>query len=242
MIIKTLLSPKIFYHWCYLLQPWILLLCLIMFIYGLTDGLLFVPPDYQQGDAFRIIYIHVPAAFMSLFIYAIMAISATIYLIWKIKIAEIIAKVSAPIGVLFTGLTLVVGSIWGKPTWGTFWIWDARLTSELILLFIYFGIIAIRSAIPEPTLAAKASSVITLIGLVNIPIIHFSVDWWHTLHQGPTLFKLGRPAIAANMMWPLLAMMAAFFLYYVWVMMIKIRIELIKREKNTAWVKLIIKG
>jgi len=148
--------------------------------------------------------------------------------------------VAAPLGAIFTLLTLITGSLWGRPTWGTFWIWDARLTSELILLFIYAGIIALRSAIPEPSLAARASGVMTLVGLVNLPIIHYSVTWWHTLHQGATILKLGQPSIAPAMLSPLLAMIAGYVFYCAWVIILKVRRELLVREKHTTWVKNII--
>jgi len=180
-----------------------------------VDGLLFAPADYQQGDAFRIMYLHVPAAIWSLGVYMMMSISVLFFFIWKIKLADIIAKVSAPVGVIFTVICLVTGSIWGRPTWGTWWIWDARLTSELLLLFIYFGIMALRSAIPNPQLAARASGVFTLIGLVNIPIIHYSVNWWNTLHQGASL-SLTNATIAPSMLHPLIAMIVGFLFYYGW--------------------------
>ena len=232
-----LASPKTCYQWCCLLQPWVITLCLLAFSVGLVDALLFAPPDYQQGNVYRIIYLHVPAAIMSLGVYVIMAIAVIIHLIWKIKVADGIAKVSAPLGAMFTGLTLLAGALWGKPTWGTFWIWDARLTSELILLFIYFGVMAIRSAIPDASLAARASGIVTLVGVVNIPIIHYSVDWWNTLHQGATLFKLGKPTMATSMLIPLLVMLFAFVFYYLWMLLMGLRSEILEKEKETAWVK-----
>lgn len=211
------------------------------FAYGLVGGLWQAPADYQQGDAYRVIFIHVPAAAWSLGIYVMMSSAALVYLIWKIKIADIVAKLSAPIGASFTLLALITGSIWGKPTWGTWWIWDARLTSELILLFIYGGIIALRSAIPEPPLASQVSNILTLVGLVNIPIIHYSVDWWQTLHQGATILKLSAPSIATSMLYPLLAMLIAFFLYYLLVLLMGLRYELLKREQQTHWVQQLLK-
>lgn len=243
MIIKrkvTFLSPKTCYHWCCRLQPWIMILCLITFTFGLVDGLFFAPPDYQQGDAYRIMFIHVPAAILSLSVYVIMTVAAIVHLVWKLKIADIVAKASAPLGTLFCVITLITGSLWGKPTWGTYWIWDARLTSELILLFIYFSIIALRSAIPQPSLAARASALVTVIGVVNIPIIHYSVVWWHTLHQGATILSFNRPAIASDMLLPLLSMIAAYVFYYLWMMLVKMRYELLLREKNTSWVKEVV--
>lgn len=238
---KKIVSPKEAYHISLWLQPWMMAFCLISVGYGLIDGLWFAPPDYQQGDVYRIIYLHVPAAILSLMIYVFISIMVAIHFIWKIKIADIIAKVGAPLGLIFTLLTLVTGSLWGKPTWGTFWIWDARLTSELILFFIYCAVIALRQAIPDPQLAAKASGLFTLIGLVNIPIIHYSVNWWHTLHQGATLLKFGAPSIAPSMLHPLLAMVAAYLFYFIWMLLMNIRRELLIKEKNTAWVNALIK-
>ena len=233
-------SPKTCYRLCVWVQPWAMLLCLLGFTYGIIDGLWLAPPDYQQGDAYRIIFLHVPAAIMSLLVYVVMSVAVIFHFIWKIKVADWVAKTSAKLGVLFTIITLITGSLWGKPTWGTFWIWDARLTSELILLFIYFGIIALRAAIPEPLLASRASGLMTLIGLVNIPIIHYSVNWWHTLHQGATLLQLSKPTIAPSMLHPLLIMIAAYLFYFIWMLAANIRRELLVKEKNTAWVKTLL--
>ena len=236
-LIQKLASPKMCYEGCCRLQPWIMVVCLLTLTLGLVDGLFFAPPDYQQGDVYRIMFLHVPAAILSLGIYIVMTVAVIMYFIWKIKVADIIAKVSAPLGAMFTLITLITGALWGKPTWGTFWIWDARLTSELILLFIYFGMIALRSAIPEPVLAARASGVMTLVGMVNIPIVHYSVLWWNTLHQGATILKLGMPSISPHMLMPLLLMIVAYIFYYLWMLCIKIRYELLVREKKAHWVK-----
>lgn len=229
-------SPKTSYRWAKKLQPWFALVCLFAFTYGLIDGLLFAPADYQQGDAFRIMYLHVPAAICSLGIYVVMSAAVIFFFVWKIKVADIIACASASIGAIFTLICLVTGSIWGRPAWGAWWIWDARLTSELLLLFIYFGIIALRQAIPNPQLAARSSGVLTLIGLINIPIIHYSVIWWNTLHQGVSL-SFSNTTIFPSMLYPLIAMIFAFLFYYLWVLCIHIRSELLLREKNTAWVR-----
>ena len=236
-IVYKAASPKTCYDWAGRIFPWVLILTLGTFGYGLLAGLGLAPPDYQQGDAYRIIFIHVPSAAWSLGIYVMMSAAALIHLVWKIKIADIVAKLSAPIGASFTVLALITGSIWGKPTWGTWWIWDARLTSELILLFIYGGIIALRAVMPQPQLVSQASGILTLVGLVNIPIIHFSVDWWQTLHQGATVLKLSSPSIAGSMLHPLLAMLAAFFCYYLTLLLIGLRYELLKREQQSHWVK-----
>lgn len=239
--IHKLGSPKTCYLLAQRLQPWVALLCLCCFTYGLIGALWLSPPDYQQGDVYRIIYIHVPAAIMSLAIYMTMTFAVIVHFIWKIKVADIAAKVSAPLGACITLLTLITGSIWGKPTWGTYWIWDARLTSELILFFIYISIIALRSAIPEKELSARASGILTLIGMVNIPIIHYSVNWWQTLHQGATLLKLSTPSIAPNMLRPLLAMILSMVFYYIWYLLTMLRYELLCREKNTHWIQSIVR-
>ncbi len=229
-------SPQTTYRWAKRTQPYISVACLAAFAYGLLGALLWAPADYQQGEVFRIIYIHVPAAVMSLLVYSVMAVSALLFFVWKIKVADSVAKVSAPIGAVFTLVALVTGSIWGKPTWGTYWIWDARLTSELVLLFVYLGIIVLRQSLPDATHGAKASGLLTLVGTVNLPIIHYSVVWWHTLHQGATILKLSKPSIAPNMLHPLLGMLLAYLLYYVWVLLIKLRLELLLRESKTKWV------
>jgi heme exporter protein C len=228
-------SPKVSFLWAGWVLPWLSIVALACFTYGLVGGLWQAPSDYQQGEVYRIIFIHVPAAAWSLGVYVAMSAAALVYLIWKLKVADIIAKLSAPIGASFTFLALFTGAIWGKPTWGTWWIWDARLTSELILLFIYAGVISLRSLIPEPKLAAQTSSALILVGMVNIPIVHYSVIWWQTLHQGPSILKLSTPSIAASMLYPLLAMLLAFFLYYLIVLMIGLRYEILKREQQTHW-------
>ncbi|MCK5664158.1 MAG: heme ABC transporter permease, partial [Thiotrichaceae bacterium] len=176
-------SPKYFYFLSGRLIPWFAWSCLAVMLVGLYYGLFEAPPDYQQGESYRIMFVHVPAAWMSMFIYMVMAVAGGIGLIWHIKLAEIMAASSAPIGASFTFLALVTGALWGKPMWGTWWVWDARLTAELILLFLYLGVIALNSAIEDKRTAARASGVLALVGVVNIPIIHYSVEWWNTLHQ-----------------------------------------------------------
>jgi heme exporter protein C len=199
-------SPKYFYDISLGISSWSAVVCIILLLAGLYGGLVYAPPDYQQGDSFRIMYIHVPSAWMSLFIYMIMAGSGAVGLIWHIKVADVIARSSAPLGASFTFLTLVTGSIWGKPMWGTWWVWDARLTSELILLFLYLGYIALQSAFSDRRVAARAGAILALVGVINIPIIHYSVEWWSTLHQGPTVTKLSAPSIHISMLIPLLFM------------------------------------
>ena len=235
-------SPPWFYRVSGKLIPWMSLLCAALIIYGLYGGLVVAPPDYQQGDSFRIIYIHVPAALLSMFIYVVMAVAGGISLIWRMKMADVVLISSAPIGAVFTVIALATGSLWGKPMWGTWWTWDARLTSELLLLFLYLGIIALHNAVEDRQSAARAVSVLALVGVVNIPIIHYSVVWWNTLHQGATIMRLDGPAIDESMRWPLFAMIAAFYLYYFIVLMLRARGEVLNRESRSRWVRELVAG
>jgi heme exporter protein C len=230
-------SPPHFYNLAGRLLPWLAVACGLLMLAGLSGGLVLAPRDYQQGDSYRIIFIHVPSAWMSMFVYVVMATAGAVGLIWRVKLADVIAASSAPIGASFTFLALATGSLWGKPMWGAWWVWDARLTSELILLFLYLGIIALRSAIEERGHAAKASAVLALVGVVNIPIIHYSVMWWNTLHQGPTVTKLDAPSIHLSMLIPLLMMALAFKLLYFCVVLMRARCEVLSRERDSAWVK-----
>jgi heme exporter protein C len=213
----------------------------LLIAYGAYAGLFVAPPDYQQGDAFRIIYVHVPSAYLSMMAYMIMAGSAGIGLIWRIKLAHAVAAGAAPIGASFTFLALVTGAIWGRPMWGTWWEWgDPRLTSELILLFLYFGYMALRSAIDDTSKADKASAVLAMVGAINVPIIHFSVEWWSSLHQGPTLVRQGGPAIENDMLYPLLAMIVGFTLVFAALLLRRVRAEVLYRERRTHWVRELI--
>lgn len=202
---------------------------------GAYGGLFVAPSDYQMGDAFRILYIHAPAAYMSMAIYVIMAVTSAIGMIWRIKLAFAISAASAPLGAWFTALALASGAIWGQPMWGTWWVWDARLTSELILLFLYFGYMGLRAAYDDPNQADRASGIIAIVGVINVPIIKFSVDWWNTLHQPATISKLDNPSITADMLWPLLVMIVAFNLFYGAVLMNRFRCEILNRERNARW-------
>ena len=204
---------------------------------GLYGGLVAAPPDYQQGESYRIIYVHVPSAWMSMFIYVVMAGASAIALVWRIKLAEVIAIESAPVGASFTFLALVTGALWGKPMWGTYWVWDARLTSELVLLFLYFGVIGLHAAIEDRRAAGRAAGLFAIVGVVNIPIIHYSVEWWHTLHQGPTVTKLSAPSIHASMLVPLLLMAVSFKLFYLTVLLQRTRSGVLERERNAGWVR-----
>ena len=230
-----LASPPHFYRIAGLTIPWFAWPALALILLGLWGGLIKAPMDYQQGEGFRIFYVHVPSAIMSMFIYSTMAIAAGIGLIWRMKLAHAVAAASAPIGAWFTFCALATGSLWGKPMWGTWWVWDARLTSELILLFLYLGYIALRSSIDDPQRADRASAVLALVGVINLPIIHYSVVWWNSLHQGSTMFNPG--AMSIEMKWPALAMLFGFMLYYGAVLFVRLRAEVIRRERNAAWLR-----
>jgi heme exporter protein C len=214
----------------------------IAIVCGLIGGLGLAPPDYQQGDAFRIIYVHVPSAYMSLFCYTTMAVAGAIGLIWRIKMAYALAAATAPIGASFTALALVTGSLWGKPMWGTYWAWDPRLTSELILLFLYAGVMSLRPAFEDPARGDRAAALLAIVGVVNVPIIHFSVQWWNSLHQGATIAKIGKSEIAGSMLWPLLTMLLGFMCFYGAVVCIRLRGEVLNRERQSAWVREAIKS
>ncbi len=233
---KKLASPREFYRVSGYCLPWVWSLFAVAFAVGLLDGLVFAPSDYQQGHAYRIMFVHVPSAMLSLGIYLLIASCALVNLVWRIKLADVIATVSAPLGALFAGLALLTGALWGKPMWGTWWIWDARLTSELILLFLYFGLIALRTGIPDQDRAAKACSILALVGVIDLPIIHYSVYWWNTLHQQSTLLRMGAPTIDLPMLVPLLAMIVAFGAYFAALMLMRARNELLHRERRSQWV------
>lgn len=230
-------SPPYFYAMAGRWMPWLVGLFILFLVPGLIGGLILAPPDYQQGESYRIIYIHVPAAWMSLFVYMVMAVSGVIILVWRMKLAEVVLASSAPIGASFTFLALVTGSLWGKPMWGTYWVWDARLTSELILLFLYLGVIGLYGAIDDKRVAARAVAILAIVGSVNIPIIHYSVEWWNSLHQPATITKFDKPSIDVRMLIPLLMMALAFKIYYIIVLFQRVRAELLHRERNSRWVE-----
>ena len=230
-------SPPIFYRFAGTLRPWFLALALVAAAVGLYGGLVLAPADYQQGDAYRIIFIHVPCAWMGLFAYGFMAANAFVALVWRIKLCEVLAMASAPVGAAFTFITLVTGSLWGKPMWGAWWTWDARLTSELVLLFLYLGVIGLHAAIEDRRQAARAAGFLALVGVVNLPIVHFSVNWWNTLHQGSTVRILGPSKIAPAMLWPLLTMVLATKLYYLASLFGRVRTDLLALESGKDWVR-----
>lgn len=205
--------------------------------YGLLAGLFIAPVDYQQKEAVRIMYVHVPTAMLSLSVYTIIGLMSIIYLIWKIKIADIIAQASAPFGAMLTLVALITGALWGKPMWGTWWVWDARLTSELVLLFLYCGYLGLRDAIADPNSKAVCCALLAVVGLIDIPIIHFSVNWWHTLHQGASILHFAKPAIASGMLYPLLSVILGMYLLYVALICMTVRSDILWKEQNTKWVR-----
>jgi heme exporter protein C len=209
------------------LAPWLGGTTVVLIAIGIYLALFASPPDYQQGESVRIMYVHVPAAWMAMFCYAALAGASAIGLIWKHPVADLAAKATAPIGASFTFLALVTGSLWGKPMWGTWWVWDARLTSVLILFFLYLGYMALHSAFDDPERGTKAAAIMALVGFVNVPIIKFSVDWWYTLHQPASVFRIGGPTIDASMLWPLAIMAAGFTTYYLYVVLLRLRAEIV---------------
>ncbi|MCV2883305.1 heme ABC transporter permease [Aestuariibacter sp. AA17] len=218
------------------LLPWFGISALIALVAGFAWGLLFAPADYQQGDSFRIIYIHVPSALMSMGAYSAMAIAAFIGLVWQIRPAFMTMIAIAPVGAVVTFVALFTGAAWGKPMWGTWWVWDARLTSELILLFLYLGVIALYKSFDDKQQAGKAAGVMAIVGVVNLPIIHFSVEWWNTLHQGATISKFAKPSIATEMLWPLLISLFGMAMYIGYVTLLRLQNEIIRREAHRPWV------
>lgn len=233
-------SPRRFYHLCGQLLPWFTALSMIALAYGTIAGLFIAPADYQQGEGYRIIFVHVPCAMLSMLIYVSIAMCSAIFLIWRIKLADVMAYCLAPIGAFITFCALVTGAIWGKPMWGTWWIWDARLTSELILFFLYLGYIGLYAAIPDPKAAAKACAILALVGVVDIPIIHYSVYWWNTLHQGATITKFAQPSISSAMLIPLLSMIIGCALYVASLLCIRMRTEILRRGVHSQWVNALI--
>jgi heme exporter protein C len=236
--LHRLASPPTFYRFSETAGVVFAWLALALAAIGLLGGLVLAPPDYQQGEAFRIIYVHVPSAWLSLLTYTLMAVAGAIALIWRIKLAECVLVSAAPIGASFTALALITGMLWGKPMWGAFWVWqDARLMSELILLFFYLGVLALHGAFSDPRAGARAAGLLAIVGVINVPIVHYSVEWWNTLHQGPTISRIGKPAITWDMLWPLLVMTLAFSCFLGWALLRRAQTELLRRERTSQWVR-----
>ncbi|MBC54438.1 MAG: heme ABC transporter permease [Gammaproteobacteria bacterium] len=230
-------SPRWFYELSGRWLPWLYGAMALLLLVGLTWALLFVPEDYQQGHTIRIMYIHVPVASISLACFPLMAIAGAITLVWKMKLADMVAKCVAPIGLWFTGLALATGAIWGEPIWGTWWAWDARLTSMLIQFFLFVGVIALRSAIESPDAAARACAVLAIVGAINVPIIKYSVEWWNTLHQPASRISMDAMSPNPPEIWvPLLIMISAVYLLFVISLLLRTRNEILVRERRSQWV------
>jgi heme exporter protein C len=230
-------SPPWLYRLSGSILRWLLPITLVALVVGTVWGVLFTPPDFRQGNSYRIIYIHVPAAVVALAGYYVMAIAGAVSLIWRMKMADVAMRASAPVGAALTFIALVTGSIWGKPTWGTYWVWDARITSMLILFFLYLGVVALYEAYENKELAAKACAVLSLVGTVNVPIIYKSVDWWYSLHQPASIKFTGGTTIDPSMLYPLLFMIIVFYALFTCAMLLNMRAELLQREWRTAWVR-----
>ena len=230
-------SPRWFYQTSGKWLPWLAGITFVLLRIGLVWGLGFAPRDAKQGNSFRIIYIHVPASFLALAGYYVMAIAGAVGLIWKMKLADMVMKSAAPLGAALTFVALVTGAIWGKPTWGTYWVWDARITSMLVLLFLYMGVMALQHSYTSVDAANRASAVLSLVGMVNIPIIYKSVDWWYTLHQPATIKFTEAPTMHPDMFHPLLVMIAGFYCFYALVLILNTRSEILHRERRSSWVK-----
>jgi heme exporter protein C len=230
-------SPQNFYrlagHW----WPVFAVLSAVLTAVGLWIGFFVAPTDAQQGEGYRIIFIHVAASWMSMFIYVVMAFWAGVGLVFNTRLSGMMATALAPTGALFAFLSLWTGALWGKPMWGTYWVWDARLTSELILLFLYAGFMALQAAIDDPRRADRAGAVLALVGVINVPIIYFSVKWWNTLHQGASVSLTRAPSMATTMLWGMLIMALAFWAYSIAVALARVRSIILVRERHTEWVK-----
>lgn len=226
-------NPARFLRLAALVLPWVSALSAILFAAGLYLALVASPGDYQQGETVRIMYVHVPAAWMSMFTYTSMAVAAACALVWRHPLAEVYARAAAPVGAGFTLLCLVTGSLWGEPMWGTWWVWDARLTSVLILFFLYLGYMALVDAFDDPARGNRAGCILLLVGVVNVPIIKFSVDWWNTLHQPASVIRMDGPTIDGTMLWPLLLLALAFQTYFIAIVILRIRTELAERKIQT---------
>ena len=230
-------SPKWFYEISGRWLPWLAVAAVLLLVVGSVWGLAFAPPERYQGDSYRIIFIHVPAAFLAQSCYLMLAVAGLVSLVWKMKVADIALQQAAPVGAWMTVIALITGAIWGKPTWGSWWVWDARLTSMLILLFLYFGVIALGHAITNRESSAKACAVLAIVGVVNIPIIKYSVEWWTSLHQPASFTVTGKASMPSEMWLPLLIMVIAFYCFFGVVLLMRMRLEVLRREARSSWVR-----
>ncbi len=229
------------YGLCGRLLPWFLVPGLALVLVGTVWGLAFAPVDYQQGNSFRIIYIHVPSAMLAMGGYLGMAIAALVGMVWQIRLSDLAVQAIAPVGAALTFVSLFTGAVWGKPTWGTWWVWDARLTSQLILLFLYFGVMALFAAFSDKRMAGRAAGILAMVGVINLPIIHFSVEWWNTLHQGATISKFETPSIDKDMLWPLLLNLFGFALLLGAISLKRFRGLILEQEARRPWVQQMVK-
>ena len=229
-MVSLLANPTRFLSLVDRMVPWLAAVTLILLGIGLYLAFFVAPPDYQQGETVKIMFIHVPAAWLGMFGYVLIAVAALGTLIWRHPLADVAAKTAAPIGATFTFVALVTGSLWGKPMWGTYWVWDARLTSVLVLFLLYLGLLALWQAIEEPGRAGRAAAILALVGAVNVPIIHYSVVWWNTLHQPASVFRVGGPSIDPSLLAPLLVMALAFTLLFILLHLISMRAEILRRR------------
>ena len=223
-------NPARFMRLSQAVLPWLAAVTAVLLAAGLVLSLVVAPPDYQQGESVRIMFIHVPSAWMAMCAYTSLALASAAALIWRHPLAEIAAEETAPLGAVFTGLCLVSGSLWGQPMWGTWWAWDARMTSVLVLFFLYLGYMALLNAFDDPTRGRRAAAILALVGFVNVPIIKFSVEWWNTLHQPASVFRMDGPTIAPELLWPLLVMAVAFTLLFLTLHLMAIRNEILRRR------------
>lgn len=235
-------SPSTFYPLAGKLVPWFAALALILTVLGLYIGFFVAPTDFQQGEGYRIIFIHVPAAWMSMFIYLVMAFWSAIGLAFNTRLSFVMARALAPTGAMFTFVALWTGAFWGKPMWGAWWVWDARLTSELILFFLYIGVMALQAAIDDPRRSDRAGALLNLVGVVNVPIIYFSVKWWNTLHQGSSVSLTRAPSMAHIMLWGMLVMALAAWMYTIAVALIRARTLVLERERQADWARNVLEG
>ena len=230
-------SPPYVYRLAGRLTPWFGWSAGVLILAGLVGGLVLAPPDYQQGDGFRIIYVHAPTAWLSLMIYTWMGVAAAVGLIWRIKVSHAVAAACAPVGASFTAVALATGSLFGKPMWGTWWVWTPRLTSELLLLFLYMGYMGLRASFDDTQRADRASAVLAVVGIVNVPIVHYSVVWWNDLHQASSLSLAGKDTIATSMLVPLLVSLLGFTLYFGAILLVRLRAEILRRERAATWIR-----
>ena len=235
-------SPATFYPLAGKLVPWFAALAFVLAAVGLYIGFFVAPTDFQQGEGYRIIFIHVPAAWMSMFIYLVMAFWSAIGLAWNTRLSFVMARALAPTGAMFTFVALWTGAFWGKPMWGAWWVWDARLTSELILLFLYVGVMALQAAIDDPRRADRAGALLNLVGVINVPIIYFSVVWWNTLHQGSSVSLTRAPSMAQTMLWGMLIMALAAWMYSIAVALARSRTLILERERQADWARTQLEG